>query len=370
MSSPEREFKSFPQDYVSPGHPIAFSGLSKIGKYYKGKISRTKIENALASLDTYTTYYQTTKPPQNPYFVYKKRQQFQIDLIDVSQFSRQNHGAKYLISVIDSFTKRAWIRSMKTKSATEFLSAFESIMEEAEYMPDSLYSDHGKEMKNRLFLSYLKRHNIKIYFPEVGGHASIVERFNKTIQIMLYKYLYSKDIKKGTKDPLNYTKQLEKIVDSYNNSHHRTIGMTPMEAEDPANRRELFLSHSNRYKKIWGRASKLNRKKFKKGDTVRVKARKTRISSRAYDQQFFEEIYKISKVNTHMPIITYNLVDYNGESVVGDFYYRELVKVKDSGKYKIEKILKRQTRNGRKEVLVKWKGWDESHNSWIPASTI
>ena len=302
--------------------------------------------------------------------MYKKRQQFQIDLIEVSQFSKQNEGVKFLLSVIDSFTKRAWIRPLKTKTAVEFLTAFESVMEEAEYMPESLYSDHGKEMKNKLFLSYLKKHNIKIFFPEVGGHASIVERFNKTIQIMLYKYLYSKEIKKGDRQPLNYTNKLDNIVRSYNTRFHRTIGMTPMEAEKPSNRRKLFLVHSKRYNKVWASAVKLNRLKFKKGDTVRVKARKSRISARAYDQQFFEEIYKISKVNTHMPIITYNLVDYNGESVIGDFYYKELVKVTDTGKYKIEKILKRRTRGGLREVLVKWKGWDDSHNSWIPATTI
>ena len=367
QNAEEKKFKKFSSDYITPGHPIAFSGLGKIQQYYNYKIPLGKIKEKLSAIDAYTTYYETTKPSQNPYFVYKKRQQFQIDLIDISQFSKQNGGVKYLLSAIDSFSKRAWIKPLVKKSAHNFLKAFESIMEEAEYMPSSIYSDQGKEMKNKTFLKYLKDNNIDIYFPEVGGHASIVERWNKTIQIMIYKYIYSKEIKKGDRRPLNFTTKLNDIVKSYNNRIHSSLGMSPMQAEDPKNRREVFLTHSKRYNKIWNKSKKLNRLRYKEGDLVRVKASKSKLKTRAYDQSFFEEIYKISKVNTHMPIITYSLEDFNGEEVLGSFYYRELVKVIDSGKYKIEKIVKRRTVNGHKQIYVKWRGWDSSFNSWIPA---
>ena len=73
----KRNFKTFNKDYVNPSHPIAFSGLSKIQRYYNFKIPINKIKSALEAIDTYTTYYETKKPHvTNPYYVYKKGSNF------------------------------------------------------------------------------------------------------------------------------------------------------------------------------------------------------------------------------------------------------------------------------------------------------
>ena len=52
--------------------------------------------------------------------------------------------------------------------------------------------------------------------------------------------------------------------------------------------------------------------------------------------------------------------DFNGEEIIGTFYEKELQKTSQE-KFRIEKVLKRK---GDK-LHVKWKGYDNSFNSWI-----
>ena len=52
--------------------------------------------------------------------------------------------------------------------------------------------------------------------------------------------------------------------------------------------------------------------------------------------------------------------DVNGEEIIGTFYEKELQKT-DQKEFRIEKVFKKK---GDK-LYVKWKGYDDSFNSWI-----
>ena len=67
--------------------------------------------------------------------------------------------------------------------------------------------------------------------------------------------------------------------------------------------------------------------------------------------------------------MTYKLDDLEGESVIGTFYGQELQK-SDQNVFFIEKILKRRVNKGVKEVYVKWSGYSDRFNSWIPDSDV
>ena len=73
------------------------------------------------------------------------------------------------------------------------------------------------------------------------------------------------------------------------------------------------------------------------------------------------------QLNTQPP--TYRLKDFNGEEIQGSFYEPELQKTNQEV-YRIEKVLRRRTRNGVKEVFVKWKGYPAAFNSWIKQSDL
>ena len=73
----------------------------------------------------------------------------------------------------------------------------------------------------------------------------------------------------------------------------------------------------------------------------------------------------------------YDIVAPNGETLKGWFYAQDLSIVHTNGDpeaeqatWAIERIVERRKQGGREELFVKWKGFDERYNSWIPASTL
>ena len=91
-----------------------------------------------------------------------------------------------------------------------------------------------------------------------------------------------------------------------------------------------------------------------------------------FGQTFTEEIFKVRQRFATVPT-TYMLEDLNDVQVVGLFYEPEMVHVRGKGKdaeYRVEKILAHRTRKGQKQVLIKWKGYPNSFNSWEPASNL
>ena len=82
------------------------------------------------------------------------------------------------------------------------------------------------------------------------------------------------------------------------------------------------------------------------------------IFAKGYAPNLSEEIFVVKKKNT-VPS-TYEINDLNGEEVVGNFYEKELQKI-NRKQFRIEKIIKRK----RNKLYLKWKGYNNSFNSWI-----
>ena len=144
----------FNQNYSNPAHPIAFSGVNNIYKYYKGLIKPKEIEKFLTSFDTYTLRRQYKTLKRNPNYSHFKQYQFQIDLIDIQGYSKWNDNFKYILSAIDTFSWKAWVQPCKDKTSDEILNAFKSILSEAKTLPVTFESDRGKEMTNKKFLDF------------------------------------------------------------------------------------------------------------------------------------------------------------------------------------------------------------------------
>ena len=128
------------RQYETPGEPLYMSGISKITDYYKNLLSIEEIREFLAHSRTYTTHYQFKRPKFNPYYVRRLRQQFQLDLTEVSKISEYNDGVNYLLLCIDIFSRKLWVQPLQRKTASEVLSNFQSILEESG-KPASINSD-------------------------------------------------------------------------------------------------------------------------------------------------------------------------------------------------------------------------------------
>ncbi|XP_043476361.1 uncharacterized protein LOC122507620 [Leptopilina heterotoma] len=132
---------------------------------------------------------------------------------------------------------------------------------------------------------------------------------------------------------------------------NRTIEMKPKDvtSEDVEILKERFL----KLRKI-----PLRRPKYKISDKVRVSKYKN-VFEKGYTPNWTTEIFTVDQVVSTQPL-TYKLKYYQDQPISGGFYEEELLKVEYSDIYLVEKILK--TRGNK--VLVKWLGFDNSHNTW------
>lgn len=214
------------------------------------------------------------------------------------------------------------------------------------------------EFSNKHFKDFCVRNQIRCFNPDTSIHAAFIERFNRSLQDLIYRYMTENETQR-------YIDVLPKIVETYNNRNHRMIGTTPFIAEtDPS----IHLSIRNKASKYH---QKIKKKPvvFKVGDTVRIVKLKTKFS-RGYNEQQQLEIFRIKEVKTKNIIPMYVLETYNGdETIIGSFYAFELVKV-SGDVFRIEKVLKRRKRNNILEYFVKWKGFNETYNSWINSEDV
>jgi hypothetical protein len=150
-------------NYTTPGHPTAFSSPGNLKRHYENRYGTKPILDTLQHIDTYTTHREFKKPRvSNPFYMYEKRQQVQIDLIDVARIKKYNKGVTFILTAIDNFTKMAWARQLTNKSAAQTLPAIRSILEAMGEKPKSIFCDSGKEFKNTLVHTYLRHMGVQI----------------------------------------------------------------------------------------------------------------------------------------------------------------------------------------------------------------
>ena len=92
-------------------------------------------------------------------------------LVDMQKLSKWNKGYKYLLMVLDLFSKYGWIVPLKTKTGLEVSKAFESIFRQNK--PKKLWVDKGKEYYNKNVLDLLAKNNIEIYSTENEEKSSV-----------------------------------------------------------------------------------------------------------------------------------------------------------------------------------------------------
>ena len=142
-----------------------------------------------------------------------------------------------------------------------------------------------------------------------------------------------------------YFDVLYDIVNKYNTTVHRTIKMKPIDVTD-----DSYTEQNEDFNK--------KDPNFKVGDHVRISKYKT-IFAKGYTPNWSEEVFVVSKIKNTVPW-TYIVSDLNGEKITGSFYEKELQKTSQEN-FRIKKVLKRK----EDKLYVKWKGYDDSFNSWI-----
>lgn len=349
--------------YYDPSHPGSFGGVERLRKSVQDETcERVGVENVkdfLSEQDAYTLH----KPARvhfirNRVFVPRPLNQFQADLCDMQALSEYNDGYNYLLTVIDVFSKKAYVRALKRKTAVEVVKAFESIFEESQ-TPVKIQTDAGKEFFNKAFKVLMKKHNIVHFSTASDLKASVIERFNRTLKSRMWRYFTANNT-------MRYIDVLQDLLKSYNHSYHSSIKMKPMQVTSE-NAFQVFQN-------LYGTSSATQRSElkmnFKKGDQVRI-SKVRGVFDKKYEQSFTGEVFTVHECIPREPPV-YKLKDYDGEIIQGSFYEAELQKVKmcKDKVYAVEEILKRRTVRGEEQAFVRWKNWPEKFNSWIKVSAL
>ena len=103
------------------------------------------------------------------------------DLVEMQQFSKWNKGYRYLLMVLDVFSKYGWIIPLKDKKGETVSEAFKTILKEGR-TPGYLWVDKGKEYYNKHVKDLLEKNNIQMYSTENEEKSSVCERWNRTIK--------------------------------------------------------------------------------------------------------------------------------------------------------------------------------------------
>ena len=233
--------------------------------------------------------------------------------------TKYNKGIRFLLCVIDIFSKYAWVVPLKDKKSISIVKAFQSILKQSNRKPNKIWADKGSEFYNAYFKKWLRGNNIVMYSTHNEGKSVVAERFIRTLKGKIYKYMTS--ISKNV-----YIDKLDDIVDEYNNTYQTTIKMKPIDVKD-----NTYINTNketnNKYPK------------FKVGDHVRISKYKKNFD-KGYMPNWSEGVFVIKKVQNTIPW-TYVINDLNGEEIIGTFYEKELQKANQE-EFRIENVIRQK----------------------------
>lgn len=343
--------------YTDPRSPGSYGGVERLYREVKKinkKIKRSQVTDWARQQNSYTLHKPARRNiTRNKVIVFAVDEVWQMDLCDMQNIKQYNDDAKYILTVIDVFSKKGFARVLTDKRGETVLKAFKNIIETEGRSPVRVHADAGSEFRYGKFNQYLKSIESKYYVTQSSVKASIVERFNRTLKSRMWRYFTEKNT-------YRYLDVLQDLIASYNASPHSTLkGRTP-DSVGPHNELEVWkqVYHVRGHGKI--------KFKYRVNDRVRISREKT-LFEKGYTDNWSEEYFIVyQRLRRHPPV--YRLKDLSGEKLEGSFYEQELqrVDVPEDRVYAIEKVI----RKNRGKALVKWRGWPEKFNSWVPLSDI
>ena len=244
---------------------------------------------------------------------------FQIFMGDLIEYQRNdyryaNNGYRFILVLIDVFTKKAYARPVKRKNKFEMSIAMNSILRELDHLPNTLITDEGLEFYNKHVEQVLDTYAIHHYSIKTKMKASVVERFIRTLKSRLEKYFVQNNTKR-------WIDVLPQLIQNYNNTPHRTIGMSPNHVTDD-NADKVF-------KKMFPDIHLEAKPRLHIGDIVRKLTEKT-IFDKGYKQSWSDELYQITQVKQSGGRVWYIISDMEGNRQSGIKYYWELNLVKNA----------------------------------------
>jgi len=298
-------------DYIDLSTPGAFTSASGYAKNSENYSTPSNIRKKLSHIEAYRLHFPTPhRFRRRRVYVSGIDKQWTMDLLDIRKVYRSNYYKKYILVVVDVFSKHAWLEPLKTKNADNVLNAFKNVIKRSKRVCNALQTDEGLEFYNRKMKKFLKERNIVHFSTASTTKCCIAERFIRTISLIIARYMTHHQTKR-------FINKLKDFEYQYNNSFHRSIKMKPVQV--------------NKYNefKVWytlyGKPLPKPKPHFKVGDEV-LKIKRKSIFEKGHAPTFEPRPYYIHEVkNTNPP--TYIVSSREGVLQKGTYYRQELFKI-------------------------------------------
>jgi hypothetical protein len=256
-------------------------GVVAFYKYVISKyigITRTDVNQYLSTKGYFQMSQSITKRINKPIIARFPNQMWGIDLIDLNDYKSSNSNWRYIMTVVDIFSRKVFLNKLKLKEAINTATAFEEIINRLDVKPTYLLSDNGTEWLGEFSQmcedNEIKQNFTRSYSPEANG---VVERMNKEIRKIMKAFF----IRNNNQVWYNI---LNKIEDNKNHAFNSTVKNTPNEIwtpdkEEVRNLPEVFTRNNPKLKAKLSLVKKAIEKikkfkeedNFKVGDIVRIK---------------------------------------------------------------------------------------------------
>ena len=225
---------------------------------------------------------------------------WQVDLMDVSKYSRQNYGIHFLLVILDLFSKYTFVVPLTDKTDLQVTEALTDILDNlpADKLPHAIQSDRGPEFVNDVFQGTLRDFNVKhiLSKPYTPQSQGAVERLNLTLKRRIIQYMAQYQTK-------TYADNLPLFVRGYNNLIHTATGFAPEYLFWQATPADKQLAYKQLKKRATQRLTTRSLPPLLPGDYVRISLltnkleRKNKLVRKRTRVNWSEELYQVISVS-------------------------------------------------------------------------
>ena len=253
------------------------------------KITKKEIDDFLAKRveQQQTTIQPNRKKLLGKIVAYRPLSLIQMDIFDMQNFARTNKGYKYILCIIDVFTRKVWTYKMQLKNSKNVQDSFNDFLQKSGIQsntPSILMSDNDPTFTNESFQVILRENKI-IHQPNIidDHHAlGLIDRFARTLKTIFTRSFVQTN-------STNWIDHIDKIVANYNNNGHTAIdNIKPNEAFLKKNLKKIY--NINYEKSLFN----ISVSDIDVNDKVRIKLKgKFR---KGTDARYTDEVYTVTKV--------------------------------------------------------------------------
>ena len=254
--------------YYDLKSPVSFSGFYKLYNKTKNdglfKVKPKYVKKWLSMQESYTSHHPVVRNFSRPrVLAFSLNYQWDSDTANMVKYKDSNDGYSYFAVFIDIFSRFLYTYPLRTLSGSEMTKIFERLINDKGVKPKKLRTDQGSEYKNKHFETLLQKENIEHILTYYETKANFAEQVIKTIKLKIFKYFTKSET-------FRWVDVLSDLTRGYNNSIHRSIRMSPQDAQSS----DPYKVWSNQYAKVTYPKSYFSAQKIKKNLISGVRDRK------------------------------------------------------------------------------------------------